>query len=193
MKKFSRYVGLLFSLFLLVFFYKTSVSDYPNAEKLTPLDNTVIVKLLTMKNTTFKFWNSATNHINRCGTSQYPCEDLSQFIDMESFFANLNDMSKLYPPLQESNNQISIKGFGDYEAKQKFYSDANVAVPMQLEKIQGTIKFWIYAINLLWLVAIIMGIKYREKVGNAILSPFKLLGRLLFSGAKVAKDVHDKI
>ena len=192
MNKFTRYVGLGFSLTLLLLLIPVKVGYFHATTKLTPFDNSAFVRLVTQNSEKFRFWREGSHYINTC-KSPVDCKQLVQFIELNSYFGSgkLNDVQPELDTLYKE--AFSTGTTTESPQRQKYYQQALDATNKYLDRIEPAIRIQTYSLILLLVLTSIFGVICREAVGRTILIPFIQLKRLLFASGKVAKDVHDKI
>ena len=67
------------------------------------------------------------------------------------------------------------------------------AIVKYLESIKGDLSIYVYFINFGLLGFILLGIWFRQALGNLLWLPFSMIGNIFAKSFKAAKALHNKI
>jgi len=133
------------------------------------------------------------------------CSDLGLMVALGSLYRESSAaLNEIEPSIREKRSvALGLYGNGKNGASEKdlwktkefqeLNEVAGKAVVKYLDSIQAKLSVIIYLINFAFLVFIILGLCYRQALGNFLWMPFSLIGRVFIKGAKKAKHIHDKI
>lgn len=189
--------------------------DQLRAPKITPLDNTVLSRFMFFndRNSPPGRLKNLTTEIFRCSSSvrtSFPEDtciparvfELSEHQKVEiakldaTFVERLNRWETLFENYRAEFRAAAAAGRGWLPKSTELRTlegDLGTAIYMDAKKNQTVFQGWIWFVHILALLIGLVLVFAREHLGAMILWPFSLVFSGLRKGAKVAKDLHEKV